>query len=87
MQWTETYGGSSTDVATGVVTDDQDGANMGIYVCGYFESKAFQFGSTQLTLPPLDQRNMFVAKLDFSVKFMFMVAIETNSISPDLMEP
>ena len=60
--WTQTAGGSGDEGCAGVATDNTDG----IYATGYFTSKAVQFGSTQLTLPPLDQINFFVARYDAS---------------------
>ncbi len=56
--WVESAGGNADEGNCGVATDSKDG----IYVAGYFTSKAVQFGSTQLTLPANDQCNMFVAK-------------------------
>ncbi len=58
--WVQTAGGSGDEGCAAIATDNTDG----IYATGYFTSKAVQFGSTQLTLPPLDQVNFFIARYD-----------------------
>ncbi len=60
--WVQNAGGTGDDGAASVVCDNSDGT----YVAGYFTSKSIQFGSTQLSLPPFDAVNMFIARYDGS---------------------
>ncbi|MFN4768862.1 MAG: choice-of-anchor D domain-containing protein [Candidatus Kapaibacterium sp.] len=60
LVWIQTAGGSGDEGCAAVATDNSGG----IYATGYFTSKAVQFGSTQLLMPPLDQINFFVARYD-----------------------
>ncbi len=58
LQWIESAGGNGDEGNCGVATDSKGG----IYVAGYFTSKAFQFGQTFINMQPRDAVNMFVAK-------------------------
>lgn len=70
--WADGTGGSFSDIANGLVCDD----DANIYVIGNFNSNSIGFGSTTLNSPGTGQSNMFIAKYDSTGSVIWANTVE-----------